>query len=95
MSLNDFMQIRPEIRALILDRMFYEADITEFTFYSPNSDQFLQAFMNHSDTPNSDGYEAIRDIKAGEEVTEDFSKLTDMQHPINALNFKHRGIPFM
>lgn len=79
---------------MILDRFFYEATDTLFTFYSPNSDQFLQAFMNHSDKPNSDGHEAIRDIKAGEEVTEDFTTLTRLPHPLNALNHKKRGMPF-
>jgi len=92
LSVEMFLKVHDEIRSLILDRFFYEAADTKFTFYSPNSDQFLQAFMNHSDTPNSDGHEALRDIKAGEEVVEDFTKLTTTHHPLNILNHKKRGM---
>lgn len=28
--------------------------------------------MNHSNNPNSNGWQAIRDIKDGEEITEDY-----------------------
>jgi hypothetical protein len=36
--------------------------------------------MNHSEDANSDGEFALRDIKKGEEVTENFKKLVDQMH---------------
>jgi SET domain-containing protein len=38
----------------------------------PNSEINYTAFMNHSDTPNSDGVFALQDIKEGDEITEDY-----------------------
>lgn len=77
MTHNEFLQIRPEIRSLILDRIIlherYNANYIEFI--SPNHDQILQSFMNHAKEPNSNGEVALRDIKAGEEVTENFHKV--------------------
>jgi SET domain-containing protein len=37
--------------------------------------------MNHSDTPNTDGIYALRDISAGEELTEDYKTMGDW-HPL-------------
>lgn len=82
MSVADFIMLLPEIRSLILDRMLFEEG-KHLKFVSPNHDQCLQSFMNHSDTPNSDGWYALRDIACGEEVTEDFRPLTKKMHPIS------------
>lgn len=38
----------------------------------PNCEINYTAFMNHSDDPNSDGVFALRDIKEGEEITENY-----------------------
>lgn len=81
MSEKDFAQVLPEIKALILDRILYDASVgSSLKFVSPNHDQCLQSFMNHSDDPNTDGLTALRDIKSGEEVTEDFHSLFDEPH---------------
>ena len=44
------------------------------SFQHPN-EVWLVSFMNHSDTPNSNGETALRDIAEGEEVTEDYRVL--------------------
>lgn len=76
---EEFGQLLPEVRDLILDRTFFVEDMP-LTFMSPNSVQVLQAYMNHSDTPNSDGWNTLRDIKKGEEITEDYRKFTKKPH---------------
>jgi len=68
---EEFFKILPEIQKLIIDRNSFEKD-SLMTFASPNFNACLQSFMNHSDTPNSDGTYAILDIRAGEEITENF-----------------------
>lgn len=78
---QEFAKILPEIQDLITDRMFFEKGKPLY-FISPNDDQVLQSFMNHSNTPNSDGEFALCDIKKGEEITEDFNTLTDDAHEI-------------
>lgn len=78
---EDFDMLLPEIKTLILDRLFYtEKEWESMPFISPNSDAILQSFMNHSRTPNSDGEYALVDIKKGEEVTEDFT-IFNISHP--------------
>lgn len=80
---SEFVHILEEIRELILDRMLYDASVkSKLKFVSPNHDQCLQSFMNHSDDPNTDGLRALRDIKKGEEVTEDFHQLFDTPHAL-------------
>jgi SET domain-containing protein len=73
--LGRLQDIRPEILSLILDR-WPQAQIGDSPngspFYSPNSDVNLMSFMNHSSTPNSQFGIAVKDIKAGEEITEDY-----------------------
>lgn len=71
-SREDFLKILPEVRGLILDRMIFREG-HPIVFPSPNNDQHLRSFMNHSDNPNSDGERALVDIQKGEEITEDFS----------------------
>jgi hypothetical protein len=85
-ELND---IYPEIRALILDRVAYtKENTTEFAFYSPNCDAILQAWMNHSFKPNTTGTVTLRNIKKGEELTENYESLADHQlHPISLKHF--------
>ena len=74
-SEKDFDKILPEIRRLILDRCLFLSFQKKFFFYSPNHDACLTSFMNHSADPNSDGRYALRDIKSGEEVTENYKKI--------------------
>lgn len=92
---QEFDEVHPAVRALILDRTVfpYRGDSVVFRFYSPNSEQTLTSFMNHSDTPNSDGVIALRDILEGEEVTENFRELTkgNDPHPLSKSHFGFLG----
>ncbi len=67
---EDFVLL--EIRAIVQDHH----SLLEFadSIPNPNYDAHLQCFMNHSATPNSDGRSALRDIRKGEEITEDYTK---------------------
>lgn len=88
MSVADFATLHPSIRSLILDRCAFSEDTGDtLRFMSPNGDQFLQSFMNHSDTPNSDGQFALRDIKEGEEITEDFRTLVQNPHRLTKKHY--------
>lgn len=69
---EDFNNIIPEIQDIILDRMLYKED-EFFMVANPNAEVLLQSFMNHSSLPNTDGRVTLRDIKKGEELTEDYS----------------------
>lgn len=65
--------ILPEIMDLMLD---HYCNLDEmWALPNPNHDVELQCFMNHSEDANSDGHVALRDIKKGEEVTENYKKL--------------------
>jgi SET domain-containing protein len=89
-ELNDIV---PEIRLLLLDRVVYDKNnITEFTFHSPNSDANLQSWMNHSYKPNTTGTHTLRNIKKGEELTENYHTLVEGIHPVSLkqFHFLHR-----
>lgn len=68
-------KIVPEVKDIILAR--WPNIIHGAPFISP--DARLLSFMNHSDTPNYDPYTdmATKDIKKGEEVTEDYRIVKD------------------
>ena len=85
-----FGNLYPEIQNLILDRtLFY--DSPTLIFYSPNAEVCLQSFMNHSDTPNSDGFVALQDIKQGEEITEDYRRVKE-PHLLSKKHYRSLGI---
>jgi SET domain-containing protein len=84
---EDFMKILPEIRALILDKIINAEGATRYRFFSPNDEQIIQSFMNHSSDANSDGHIALRDIKKGEEITEDYNRLGVKMSKLNKDNF--------
>jgi SET domain-containing protein len=69
---TDLAKVEPEVRKLILQRWPLEVD--GYPYLSPNDDAILISFMNHSKEPNYDKQtdEALRDIKKGEEITEDY-----------------------
>jgi hypothetical protein len=75
-----------EIRTLILDRTAFKAN-EPLQFYSPNCEQTLRSFMNHSDTPNTDGEYTLRSIDTGEELTEDYRTLADSMHPLSLAHY--------
>ena len=71
-KLDSLKDLRPEVRKLILQRwpLAKEGGI----FQSPHDDARLLSFMNHSNTPNYNKVNdtALRDIREGEEITEDY-----------------------
>ena len=75
---TDLDKVVPEVRKLILQRWPIVRDGEPFL--SPNDDAILMSFLNHSDTPNYDKNTdmALRDIKAGEEITEDYGVHKDI-----------------
>lgn len=90
LSPDELDSIHPEIRKLILDRTTYSTShSTGFPFYSPNCAAVFQAWMNHSDKPNTTGTVTLRAIKKGEELTEDYRTLVNEGdiHPISSQHF--------
>ena len=71
-------ELLPEIKQLVLQRWVLASKGAPYP--SPNSDALLTSFMNHSDTPNYDYRtdRAMRDIKAGEEIFEDYGEYRDV-----------------
>jgi len=88
--IKDFDLILPEIRSIILDRNLFQEWQRVFSFYSPNSEQTLQSFCNHSTEPNSEEMLATRDIKQGEEITEDYHKMFQGNNPHELIIKHHR-----
>ena len=75
-SLNKLL---PEIKELVLER--WPSIVNGSHFLSPNEMAWLVTFMNHSENPNYslDTDSATRDIKRGEEVTEDYRKMINCE----------------
>lgn len=67
--------LHPAVRSLVLDRHPFDTMSAVQIVHHPNRDARLQAFMNHSRTPNTDGHVALEDIQEGEELTENYRKL--------------------
>lgn len=91
LTLEEFEQIAPEVKNLILDHNIFHAvwhkDFLEFI--SPNHEAIIRSFMNHADDANSDGDFATRDIKKGEEITENFFSVVDNEiHERSKQHFK-------
>jgi SET domain-containing protein len=76
---GQFSLLLPEIQELILERTVFDAN-KPMIFMSPNCNQIFQPFMNHSHKPNTDGLYALKDIKKGEELTEDYGELFTIPH---------------
>lgn len=83
---TEFYAVLPEIQALILDRFSFQQG-SLLRFVSPNYDQNLQSFMNHSDEPNVAELVALRDIKKGEEITENFRDLFITPHKLTKKHY--------
>ena len=69
----------PEIRELVLAR--WASIVNGSVFQSPNDDQCLLMFMNHNSEPNYDVVSdtALKNIKQGEELLEDYRAMTNWQ----------------
>ena len=84
---SHFSKLFPEVRQLLLERWPGIAggvtmlDGTRFAY----PDTLLQGYMNHSDDPNYDAFLDIarRDIKSGEEITENYKLIPGWEtaHP--------------
>jgi hypothetical protein len=72
---EDLQAIDKPIRDLILDRCLM---FDKYIACSPNAQVDLRAFMNHSKTPNTDGFVTLRKIKEGEELTEDYTSFGEL-----------------
>lgn len=70
---KEFNNLFPTVRKLLLEQ--WPQIINGSAFAYPNAR--LQAYMNHSDDPNYDAVNdvTLRDIKSGEEITEDYRKI--------------------
>lgn len=75
-SLN---KLFPEIRELIMQR--WASVVNGSVFQSPNDDAGLLFFCNHSNDPNYDVVSdtALKDIKKGQEVLEDYRAMQNWQ----------------
>lgn len=84
---NDFTGLHPAILELIKQRwpLAFEGE----WFGNPNNDARHISFMNHSADPNYDHHNdcALRDIKEGEEVFEDYGDYAPVDK--NALTSKN------
>ena len=84
---EELAQVYPAVRELILDRTFF-VEGQPLVFLSPNCNQVLGSFINHSNEPNTDGVEALRDIKTGEEITKDYGLISPIPHEITKNKYK-------
>ena len=87
----------PEVRELVLQK--WASVVNGSIFCSPNDDQHLLMFINHSCTPNYDVVSdtALRDIKKNEELFENYTVMDhwDMVRPLKDnpwLDCKNNGI---
>lgn len=80
---EEFLMLDESVQNLILDKTMFNKNSPVFNFISPNDEAYLLDFLNHSDTPNVSCYGfALRDIKAGEELFEDFRQLDNNPHQL-------------
>jgi hypothetical protein len=86
---DELDDVYPEVRSLILDRVAYNKESSnELIFYSPNCDAILQCWMNHSHKPNTTGMVTLRNIKKGEELTENYYSIAEGElHPVSLKHF--------
>lgn len=75
---SKFKTLKPYVKEKLLQ--FFPFKVTEkkedpITFWYPVNS--MQAYINHSNKPNYDPIEdvALKDIKKGEEITEDYKKI--------------------
>lgn len=75
---TDLTKVVPEVRKLICQR--WPIEIDGYPYLSPNDDAILTSFINHSSDPNYNKLTdtAKRDIKKGEEITEDYGVYKDI-----------------
>lgn len=74
---GNFSKLLPEVQASIAERWPRATQGSVFAY----PDAIYQGYMNHSDSPNYDNQndQALRDIEAGEEITEDYRLIEGWQ----------------
>ena len=73
LTFDELKDLRPEVREIVLEQ--FPNIINDSHFAYPTTR--VQAFLNHSDQPNYNAKDdiVITDIKAGDEVTEDYREI--------------------
>lgn len=93
---EEFDKLIPEVRQLLLERWpgiaSKQSLLGKGRFLYP--DTLLQAYINHSDSPNYDPIldVTLRDIKAGEEILEDYRQIEGWQVAHKWLDTEKSGI---
>lgn len=74
---KDFKKLNPEVRDIILGHWPHVVNGSHFLYPVAK----MVAFMNHSSTPNYDAKNDVMlvDVKAGDEVTEDYSLIENSE----------------
>lgn len=77
LTYDELQKVRKSVKDLILERFPDIVNGSHFLY----PDTRIQAFMNHSDVPNYDAMNdvALVDIKKGEEILEDYRKITNYE----------------
>ena len=72
-------KLLPEVKDLILQQ--WSSIVNGSAFRSPNDTTWFILYINHSDEPNYDPRTdtVIKDIKGGEEITEDYKRMDNWQ----------------
>ena len=86
---QEFELLPVEIQEEILQRTIFVKD-EPIEFLNPNCATSYRSYMNHSDTPNTDGITTLVAIKKGEELTEDYKTMGDwhrltIQHMVDVV----------
>ncbi len=70
---KEFNKLEPEIKDILLGHFPLIVKGSHFMYPVTK----MSAYLNHSENPNYDGKtdEALRNIKAGEEITEDYRQI--------------------
>jgi len=83
---SEFPRLFPEVRELILER--FPQIVNGSAFFFP--DTRIQAFMNHSNTPNYDAVNDVmlEDVEEGDEIFEDYRHIPNAEKVFNWLKYK-------
>ena len=79
LSLTNLNKLFPEVKELILGQ--WASIVNGSAFLSPQDSCWFILYCNHSDSPNYDVKTdlALKDIKKGEEITEDYKEMINWE----------------